>query len=374
MRTTIKRELILIVLILAVLPLGTAYLFLGEVLETSLSVAFHSSIPKVLDNAQKDLKQLRELNPNDAKSYRDRFQEVQELKEIYSESSFIKQKLNRALQTYFFIALSVGIIIALIATLWFSRRADRLYRKAVEEWKKEQERGQYLEEISLWQEVAKRLAHELKNAATPLEVLSSGLPKIAATYKNEQLTEKIGQTSVLMQDELANLRKMTESFSRFAKLPSVQLNVTEVGPLLDSLFNQYKEQWPRVSFQVSGVRECRNLSKIDENLFRQALFNLILNAVEANPGTDITLGITVKSGEKNVEITLSNSGKAIPTHIQKKIFEPYFSTKTGKDNMGLGLAIVKKIITDHEGEIECLQVTEGAAFKIVLPFTEGNRT
>ncbi len=361
-------------MVMALLPVGASYFLLSEVLETSLSISFQNKTETLLKEAQTDLKALKENNPENEAEYRSRFQEIQDLLDIYSESALIRKKLSGSLTIYFFVMVSFVVMMSVLVAYWFGRRADRLYRKAVESWQKEFKRSQYLSEIASWQDVARRLAHELKNRATPLQVLSSALPKLVKTFSGEVLQAKIDETSEMMQSELSQLKTMTDSFSEFAKLPGIRSEKVSLVESLSEMTHQLKLQWTELDLNFKTNMTAEDKIDWDPSLIKQALQNLVLNAVEANLREKIETVIEARKMVDHLEIKVSNTGKNIESSMCERIFDPYFSTKAGKENMGLGLAIVKKIISDHQGEISCLPQKSGATFLIQIPFSKREDT
>jgi two-component system sensor histidine kinase FlrB len=107
--------------------------------------------------------------------------------------------------------------------------------------------------------------------------------------------------------------------------------------------------------------------EIDPSLTKQALTNLIQNAVEANGAAPIEITLRVSEEDQKLKLTISNSGASIPPEICEQIFSPYFSTKSGGRNMGLGLTIVQKITIEQKGEVKCIPQDNGACFEITLP-------
>lgn len=360
-------------MVLTLLPIGASYFLLSEVINTSLSISFQKETGELLAKSQSDLKELKQFHPEKESEYKERFQKIQDLREIYSDGTYIQEQLSQSLKMYFLIAVSFAVLLAGIVAFWFSKRADKLYKTAVTNWMQEQERSRYLTEMAGWQDIAKRLAHELKNMATPLQVLSSALPKLVKTYQGKELEIKVEESCEMMQSELSQLKKMTDSFSQFARLPGVQLQSTNLNALLEELLGQFVLQWPEIQFLVKKAENSSVQLDLDAALLKQSLYNIVLNAKEANPHEDIRITLETKKSDSQFEIKIHNTGKTIPEDVRKRVFDPYYSTKTGKENMGLGLAIVKKIISEHKGEIVCNPETNGTSFTIKLPVSHGGK-
>ena len=180
---------------------------------------------------------------------------------------------------------------------------------------------------------------------------------------------------------------MVSHFNKFSKLPEPVLSHCDVLSYLDNFIKQYQSAWQNTELTMI-INESANhqpsiIVSLDTILFNQCLLNIINNAVQANQAIDqlsivISIDIQRKSNSRaTINITISNNGASIAPSDREHIFKMYFSgkkiTTDQTENMGLGLTIVRKIILDHNGDITCLPVKEGAAFKISLPLL-GSKT
>ncbi|MEZ4741412.1 MAG: ATP-binding protein [Bdellovibrionota bacterium] len=224
----------------------------------------------------------------------------------------------------------------------------------------------YLEKIASWQVIARKLAHEIKNPLTPIQMMVSQLQR---RYKgdDEEFSKLLNEAKCIISEEVAGLRRMVDNFSDFAQLPTPKFKETNlvdtvkhVADLQQAAFHQH---------QISAVYDLQTvIANVDEDLIRQVLINLTKNAAEASEiAIEIKLGVWEEGNQ--VVLKVMDTGPGIPDDIKKRIFEAYFTTKhTGPTpGMGLGLAICQKIILDHHGEISVESKPGKTAFSIFLP-------
>jgi two-component system, NtrC family, nitrogen regulation sensor histidine kinase NtrY len=223
----------------------------------------------------------------------------------------------------------------------------------------------YLQEISSWQDLARMLAHEIKNPLTPIEVLVTSLSKVFQGKSPEQFLAHLDETQRMVGEELQHLKATVNRFSAFARLPQVELATVDLPEVIASQLKALSELTAAADVELRAVRPMS--ARIDATLFRQVLANLLRNGIEANPGRCLHFLITVEASAHLISVRVANDGAPIPPHVAERVFDPYFSTKTGKENMGLGLAIVKKIVLEHGGEIRYEERETQPQFVITLP-------
>ena len=220
----------------------------------------------------------------------------------------------------------------------------------------------YLQKISAWQEVARRLAHEIKNPLTPILL---AMQQVQQKYDGDdpQFRKLLDEGTEIVKEEIDGLRRLVEAFSAFAKLPSVQAEPEEVADVMDDLLRSLgslEEQgdviWepPEPGFAI----------QVDKLLFRRVLYNLVENAFMATlelgrrPRVEIQARHLPHSGVGL--ITVTDNGPGISDDLRERIFDPYFTTKEASGT-GLGLAIVKKIVLEHGGSVDVEAGPEGGA-------------
>jgi nitrogen fixation/metabolism regulation signal transduction histidine kinase len=244
----------------------------------------------------------------------------------------------------------------------------RAFNTMVREVRESRDRIVYLEKISGWQEVARRLAHEIKNPLTPIKLafqqLEARWQGSRAREADPELGKVVKDAGEIVRDEVATLQRLVDEFSAFAKLPEVRPEPAELGEFVDEFLRTSPQLLERADVEVVKASGACPVG-LDRTLMRRVLSNLLLNAIEAGPGrARIHLGVA-RARDRAV-LTVADEGPGIDRAVRERIFDPYFTTKgTGT---GLGLAIVKKIVLQHGGEI---QVGDrpggGASFSLVLP-------
>jgi signal transduction histidine kinase len=360
--------LVLTIFVVAALPLGAAFYFLDHALQTSLDLGFNDSILGALQAGADDLKTLRRLDPANQEQYREQFQSVERLRRVYSNPQLLKASLIDSLKIYFALGFLAAVLLAVLLAGVLSRRINRSYNATIDELLRHRERVRYLEAMASWQDLARMLAHEIKNPLTPIEVLVSSLSRSHQNLPEREFREQLQRTQTMVGEELAHLKTTVGKFSEFAALPAVQLVDEDVAGLCGSLVQTLRVAFDRADIEVCGPNPPMQLrAKIDASSFRQVFTNIIRNGLEANQDRRVRFTIRMSGRDGWVDIALSNDGNPVPGAIAERIFDPYMSSHSGKENMGLGLAIVKKIILEHGGEIGYAEVSGRPVFTLSVP-------
>jgi signal transduction histidine kinase len=354
------------IMVMAVAPLVTAFYLLDDALRTSLNLGFNPQVVSVLDRAAENLRTLNRMDPANEAAYRAQFDEVQELKQIYSEPEFVKQRILGSMKLYFGLGLGLAVLLSVALASVLSHQIARSHARNVAELTRQRDRVRYLEEMSSWQELAKMLAHEIKNPLTPIEVLVTSLSKAYEAKSEQEFLEHLRSAQVMIGEELQHLKSTVNKFSEFARLPQVQLAEVDLAELVGRQLNLLPEFKERADFELIAPGAPLR-ARIDTTLFRQMLANLVRNGVEANPGVRVHFTVTLRADGAGSLLTVGNDGVPVLPDIAPRIFDPYISSKTGKDNMGLGLAIVKKVVLEHGGEIRYQERDGHPEFVINLP-------
>lgn len=219
--------------------------------------------------------------------------------------------------------------------------------------------------IAAWREVARRLAHEIKNPLTPLQLSTQRLRRqaIKKSPRYEEIFEECTQT---IMDEVEGLRHLVDEFSSFARMPAMVKNPTNLHELLKTTLSSYSLYYKNIRLRARFSRELPLLSA-DGRQLKQVFVNLIDNAIQAMNERGEILVRTFYDARRNVvTIHCSDTGTGIPDDMKDRLFIPYFSTKGS--GRGLGLAIVHRIISEHDGTIKIEDNTpQGTIFIIELP-------
>lgn len=217
------------------------------------------------------------------------------------------------------------------------------------------------QKLAAWNEAARRIAHEIKNPLTPIQLSAE---RIARKFRagDGDVDGAIEEGTRTIVDEVGQLKRMVDEFSRFARMPAVNLRQTDLNQILREVARLYSEIKPGVSVTVKADPSLQAV--VDPEQIRRALINLLDNAVEATDQGEITLQGTMR--DRTVLIQVSDPGRGVSDADKEKLFLPHFSTK-GRDT-GLGLAIVHRIVHDHDGRISVHDnQPHGTRFEIEIP-------
>jgi signal transduction histidine kinase len=229
------------------------------------------------------------------------------------------------------------------------------------------ERAASAERVAAWREVARRLAHEVKNPLTPIAMSVETLRE-ALDRKRPDFEEIFREGTAAIQEEVRRLKRIVDEFSRFARLPPPELAAVPAGELVAALMALYPAPPPGVRLERE-VAEDLPAVRVDRDQMLQVLLNLVRNATEAMPrGGALRLCVRHLGGE--VLLSVSDTGPGIAPEDLPRVFEPYFTTKAG--GTGLGLAIAERIVSEHGGRVEVeSHPGQGATFTVRLPAASG---
>ena len=218
-----------------------------------------------------------------------------------------------------------------------------------------------LEKMAAWQGIARRLAHEIKNPLTPIQLTIQEIADQCPT-DDQSYYELVRDCREIVDEEIANLRNLVKEFSEFGRMPTLQKEWLDVNDIIRELVKLYQH----LNIRLTLVDTLPKLY-LDEDRIRRALINLIENAAQASTKNDEILISTNHSGSY-VHIAIRDHGVGIEPSELENIFQPYFSTKTS--GMGLGLAITQKIAEEHQGRIEVASTLNGGStFTIHISIT-----
>lgn len=244
------------------------------------------------------------------------------------------------------------------------QKLTRAFNDMVTELHNQQEALIHSQKIAAWSEVARRLAHEVKNPLTPIKLAAQRM-RLQHAKQNPKFAEILEDATSVIIRETDRLHDLVNEFSAFARLPQLRLRKTNA----EQLFRQSLEVVePQASgLELQPVIEAHDSYDViwDPDKMTQVMINLLKNAIEAcAPGDQIEAHMTRRNSE--VRILISDSGAGMSEDVRKQLFTPYFTTK--QEGTGLGLVIIKKIIEEHGGRIQVTsQEGKGSSFLVVLP-------
>ncbi|MBI4910091.1 MAG: HAMP domain-containing protein [Acidobacteria bacterium] len=228
----------------------------------------------------------------------------------------------------------------------------------------QRERTVQAERVAAWRELARRLAHELKNPLFPLQLTVENLQR-AHDGHPDQFDEVFHESTHTLLSELRNLKTIIGRFSDFAKMPKPTMETVDVDAVIGEVMQLLKAQLgDRIRCQMQLHSNGQTINADPEQLTR-ALRNLVLNAMDAMPDGG-TLGISTEFADGHLRLEISDTGQGLTEEECARLFTPYYTTK--QHGTGLGLAIVQSVVSDHGGRISVSSKPgEGAVFTIDLP-------
>jgi two-component system nitrogen regulation sensor histidine kinase NtrY len=231
-----------------------------------------------------------------------------------------------------------------------------------------------VERMEAWREVARRIAHEIKNPLTPIQLSAERLRRQLATRTDgdAKLVDECTRTII---GEVEDLKRLVSEFSAFARMPHLNPTPGDLNPLAEETVATFRDANPGVDFELALAPALPQIL-IDRDALKRAMVNLLENAVHAavaanpngaRPRIDVRTALDAQSGVVTLEV--GDNGPGIPPALRTRIFEPYFSTRNG--GTGLGLAIVSAIVADHHGFIRVRDNSpRGSRFVLEFPIKE----
>jgi signal transduction histidine kinase len=226
------------------------------------------------------------------------------------------------------------------------------------------------ERIAAWQDIARRLAHEIKNPLTPIQMAMDTLRK---TWKKEhpRFGEILEESTATVLEEADRLKHIVTEFSDFARMPKPNFARLDLNEVIRSAMSLYQGAVPVEPHLAEKLPQL----DADKGQMTQVILNLVENSRDAiGMRTNGKITVTTKLGEAGdrAVLVVEDNGPGVPRDVKDKVFTPYFTTKHAKGGTGLGLAIVHRIVSDHGGRIVLTDVQGGGArFTIELPLRNG---
>ena len=325
-------------------------------------------------------------------SFKKSAKSIQEVSQIYKTLGFVKSNIQNSFLFTFIFIYSLGLIIALFVSFWFSKKithpVDKLRKAASEigrgnlnyrvqlkgndelsnlgnsfnnmavELAENQCKIIELEKMNTWQQLARPLAHDIKNPLTPIQLMTQ---QIRDSYSgdDEHYRNMLLESCQIIEQEVESLKVLVQEFSDFARLPKINPAANNLCELIRSVAKLYQ------SAEIdTKLPDKEIMLDFDYDYIKRVLINLVDNALAANNSNE-PITIELRSGEGQINLIVEDWGVGIAADNLEKIFEPYYSTK--KSGVGLGLSIVKKIIEEHDGNIEVKsELGKGTRFNILL--------
>ncbi|HEY7402615.1 MAG TPA: ATP-binding protein [Candidatus Angelobacter sp.] len=240
------------------------------------------------------------------------------------------------------------------------------FNQMTEELVGQRERLVQSERVAAWRELARRLAHELKNPLFPLQITVENLLR-ARENTPEQFEEVFRESTSTLLEEIANLKTIINRFSDFSKMPAPQIQALDLNEMVRSVTQLFQGQLNREPAGIHPEMQLGDVPQVsgDPTLLRRVVENLVLNAIDAMPKGG-TLTFRTYMNEKFAVFELSDTGAGLTPEECDRLFTPYYTTK--QHGTGLGLAIAQSVVSDHHGRISVSsKKDQGTTFHVELP-------
>ena len=313
----------------------------------------------------------------------------------FQDVSFAESELNVFLSTLYqiyFIMLVVAIVLAYFISRFVTRSIETIrvkigqtgllkknekiylnnatkeidslvnsYNKMIDDLEDSAERLAKTEREQAWQEMAKQVAHEIKNPLTPMRLTVQSFQKNSG-FKSEDEKLKLNDFCEVLIEQIDTMSNVATSFSDFATLPKTQLEKTDIVEATKKVVEIFEQN--NITLETSDENI---FVKLDKEQWIRVMTNLIKNSIQSIPhDRESNIQVKIIDSTKKVKIIVSDNGLGVSNKNREKIFEPKFTTKS--DGMGLGLGIVRSIINSHRGKISYKSKNnKGTDFTISLP-------
>ncbi|MGD1319423.1 sensor histidine kinase [Chryseobacterium sp. 2R14A] len=237
----------------------------------------------------------------------------------------------------------------------------RAYNRMILQIQDQKERLRFKASEEAWREMAKQVAHEVKNPLTPMKLTIQNFER-KFDPNDPNVTERVKQMSKTMVDQIDVIATVASAFSEFAKLPEKNNEVINLNNEIDDILRVFNDDQIFVHANKSNI-----MITMDRIFLSRIITNLVTNAKQAkSDDRNLLVNVDIEQHQRRVIISIQDNGIGIPENMYEKIFEPNFTSKNS--GMGLGLSMVRKMVEDYKGEITVKsEVGKGSTFTIALP-------
>ena len=254
-------------------------------------------------------------------------------------------------------------------------RLNRNFNLMIERLKNQQEKLLTNERHEAWENVARKLAHEIKNPLTPIQLTIDNLKtKYLPNIESDKKEKYLNNLKTILK-QIHQIENLVNEFSDFARMPKPLFKNNNLNLLIQENINLANKFDPTIKIRLVNHLSKDVIVKFDNEQFNRLFFNLIKNSVESiqekvekDSKTNKNIDIEIRQRRDYININIIDTGTGFKNKKTKDIIKPYFTTK--EKGTGLGLSIVDKIISDHEGSIKFLNHKNGAKIQIIIPYTK----
>ncbi len=256
-------------------------------------------------------------------------------------------------------------------------RLNKNFNSMIERLKNQQEKLLTNERHEAWENVARKLAHEIKNPLTPIQLTIDNLKTKYLPVVDSEKQEKYLNNLKTILKQIKQIENLVNEFSDFARMPKPLFKPNNLNLIIKENINLVNKFDPSIKIRLLNHLSKDVVLKFDNEQFNRLFFNLIKNSVESvqekaqnDSKTNKNIDIEIRQRRDYININIYDTGTGFKNKKTKDIIKPYFTTK--EKGTGLGLSIVDKIISDHEGSIKFLNHKNGAKIQIIIPYIKNN--
>ncbi len=353
------------------------WLFERQISAVWFGLGLRPEVLAVLERSLDDQKELARLDPEGRAAYRRRFEETRELLQHLRILEHNRPGLLRR---------SGMVLLALVGGLLVIGGSAHLVRMAAvrEETARlrarDRRRLAELQNLSGWQETARRHAHEMKTPLTAARLELARLQQLAGGEAPPP-SDEVRQVAGSVVEELDRLGRFAQELTGFARLQRPRRERHDLHRVVADFAGTFAAAWPNLELRLEprpAAGADAFTVEVDREMLRRALVNLCDNSALALPPAGLperprgTVVFRLEGLVDDVALDVTDDGPGIPEEVRPRVFEPYVTTRPPGEGMGLGLAIAKKILLDHGGDLELRTTSpEGTTFRLLLPRPPG---
>ena len=362
-----------LLIMLAVLPVTYLQVRMSrESIELLFDLVKNIPLEKTLELNLRHIKEIAKIDEENESAYRETFKYTAIAKRELEDFHLLKEGISDDLQNQSLRNAILILILSLLASLLLSFMIVKAFKNILSQKSKAIKDLEQLASLERWQHAARVLMHELKSPITPIKIVATDIEAKYTTLEPKEFGEYLSISQNLVRDQLDRQLHLIQKFAKFGTLPDVATTLCNIPELLKNFASYYFSDLENNANLEIDLSEIDDLSiYLDKKLMNDLLYNLLKNAIEANPNTKINARISPYVEKGYFYLRVENDGQKIPDDIEEHIFEPYVSGGSKPKDafcMGLGLSICRKIALDHSGDLRLVDNQEGkVAFECFIP-------